>query len=260
MRRCAFCNSAKAEITGEDIWSLWIGRLYGPPAKDRYKFRQRDAEGRTLREWHGSKLEHKARVVCGRCNNGWMSDMENLHAKPTLKDMIQHGTRLSLLPLGIMTIAAWSFMKAVVVDHMHTARKPFFSQSIRRAFMESRMPPDGTQIWIAAFNGAPDMRGHVTTFYHRGRRHSLLEGFEFYVATYVATYFIVQVVGKRRVKGRARRRPFPFLDQDPVWDDLAIPIWPGEGDPIEWPPRRAITRPTLERFTDRFKRVRFQVT
>ena len=36
----------------------------------------------------GHNKRWKARVVCGDCNNGWMSDLENDHAKPVLTPLI----------------------------------------------------------------------------------------------------------------------------------------------------------------------------
>lgn len=41
-----------------------------------------------ISEWVSERLDWKAKVVCEKCNNTWMSDIENNHAKPAVTDLI----------------------------------------------------------------------------------------------------------------------------------------------------------------------------
>jgi len=64
------------------------------------------------------------RVVCGRCNNGWMSNLENA-VKPVLGPMTQgHGTRLTKERQGVL--AEWliksSLVHAAVTSWQNTTR------------------------------------------------------------------------------------------------------------------------------------------
>lgn len=68
---CAFCP-ATANITGEHLWSDWASRVLGPR---KYNLHREMPDGRVLR-WATKGLNEKAPVVCGDCNNGWMSDIE----------------------------------------------------------------------------------------------------------------------------------------------------------------------------------------
>lgn len=76
MRACAFCG-ANARLSGEHIWSAWVGKLYGRPTPRRFTFRQMDRDGRVVRTWRSRDIDMTAKVVCEGCNNGWMSDLEN---------------------------------------------------------------------------------------------------------------------------------------------------------------------------------------
>src|SRR5437764_7347370 len=82
---CAFCP-ATAKITGEHIWSNWMNQLF--PGMTGVTFRNIERDGTVLKVWPAPKLNMKTRVVCGPCNNGWMSDIERDFAKPAMADLI----------------------------------------------------------------------------------------------------------------------------------------------------------------------------
>jgi hypothetical protein len=52
----------------------------------------RGARGQVTQWTTHDEIDWKARVVCGDCNNGWMSDLENDHAKPVLTPLITGDT------------------------------------------------------------------------------------------------------------------------------------------------------------------------
>ena len=43
----------------------------------------RDENKEIIGDWVKPKLDWKAKVVCEDCNHGWMSELENGHAKPS---------------------------------------------------------------------------------------------------------------------------------------------------------------------------------
>ena len=54
----------------------------------RFRFRQIDEDGKVVNEWRSPRIDLTARVVCKPCNEGWMSDLELRHAKPSMSDLI----------------------------------------------------------------------------------------------------------------------------------------------------------------------------
>jgi hypothetical protein len=176
MDSCAFCPTI-ADLTGEHLFSNWTNRMY------------------TLRRYTVRSINIKAVVVCGKCNNGWMSDLENNHAKPAMKDVILHGSPCLLQSRDIASIAKFAFKTAVVADHMHATRKPFFSPAIRYSFAKSLTIPDGVQMWLGAFDGRHARSGSITARYLK-KNVSVLRGFEFYVVTYITGHLAFQVLAR----------------------------------------------------------------
>ena len=133
----------------------------------RYTIRQKGPDGTVVRRWSATTINLKAPVVCGPCNNGWMSDLENDHAKPVMQDMILHGAPRMLQPSDIASIAAFAFKTTVVTDHMHPRRKPFFSSATRYRFAASLAIPDGVQMWIGAFSGVHLRSGSIESLHQK---------------------------------------------------------------------------------------------
>ena len=194
----------------------------------------------------------KADVVCEPCNTGWMSDIEN-EASFILKDTAIRGAEVSILPLGIVSIAALTFLKAVIGDHMNPI-KPFFSPAARHAFARSQTIPDNVQIWIGQYGGQRARYGSFST-----QRLTLKEGrykgFQFYVFTYVINFMALQLAAWRWIKPGHRRTNPPRLIQKDAWAEAATEIWPSDGSPIHWPPRKAIGDDTIQIFTNRWRRL-----
>lgn len=244
--RCAFC-ARRATLTGEHIWSAWIGKLIGPK-KITLKFGFADG---TQNVWQKSSLNEKMNVACADCNNGWMSDLE-AHAADILRDTIVESKPLSFSPRDIAIIAAFGFKSAVISDHARQNPLPFFySAAQRRRFASTLAIPANVQVWIASraiqgglFNGH-DLKTP------RGRA----DGFHINVLTYSAGHFVMQVTGTRWTKSsRRRHNAAPRLTQSPDLDSCSIPIWPFSGA-VNWPPPVHLRDDDVKAFTDRWKRL-----
>jgi hypothetical protein len=125
--QCAFCP-AKAD-DGEHIWSDWFGRLLSPST---FNMIRKEFDGSVLR-WRKTKLNEETYVVCGPCNHGWTSNIEN-EVKQVVRDMAASGHEKTLAHSDIETIAKFTFLKSVVADHSHENFKPFFSTTERWNF------------------------------------------------------------------------------------------------------------------------------
>ena len=95
-RNCAFC-SRPAKMTNEHVWGNWLkpyvhrignkhflhqriaGRL-GTEDRSRFKIRA-----------GGSPLHSKVPIVCGDCNSGWLSQIQQ-RSKPHLLPLIEGKT------------------------------------------------------------------------------------------------------------------------------------------------------------------------
>ena len=238
-RKCAFCPTA-ASLSGEHLWSAWMGDLF-PGDK---RFTNKNETGKIVSDWHSSELNWKAKVVCRECNNTWMSAIENDHAKPAMSDLIRGVCDVAITESRALSIALFAFKTAVVFDYMQKTRQPFFSHFVCDRFREALDIPPTVAMWIAGF--VPSGKGNVHTCYHEGKPHG--KQLELYVCTYSVGHFAFQVM--------ARRCPiFFFLSPWRGFEGVAIPLWPCPQKGFVWPASEALqTVSDFDQFSLRWQR------
>jgi hypothetical protein len=143
--KCIFCGGSPT--TKEHVFSRWTHK-YMPP-------RQTGKAQSVIAVEHAEKIESteykmpgemrdwQIKCVCARCNNGWMSRLEDA-AKPIMKRLIE-GRRTRLSEADKRIIAAWAALKVMIVHHrnIHPAR--------RRQLMTKLKPPKGFTVWIGNY-------------------------------------------------------------------------------------------------------------
>lgn len=98
------------------------------------------------KERPGHITTKKIRVVCGSCNNGWMSTIESA--------VQSFATPMILGRSGVLNenqqtlLAQWATLKLMVVELNHRT-EAVTTQAERFAFRESRDIPRGLRFWIA---------------------------------------------------------------------------------------------------------------
>jgi len=199
-------------------------------------------------------LDLKAHIVCEPCNNGWMSDIES-EAKPIMRNMILRASWVSLLPLGIATIATFLFKAAVVADcNRPSGGNRFFSYEVRRRFRRSLAIPVGVQMWISVVRRKGKAGGRFSAAYvtiEVGK----FRGFQFYVFTYIIGALVLQLTAPRWVGAGKRPQFKPKLTQNSQMDNSSIAFWPSNGSPITWPPSVYLGDDSLKLFADRWERL-----
>ena len=252
MKQCAFCDST-ARLSGEHVWSNWIVELLGSETTG-FNFRYRDTETGLIKEWSAPTMHQKTNVVCKRCNQTWMSDIES-SARLTLSNIIRDGAPVSLLNQGITSLATYAFKCAVVANHMSfESSQPFFPSRVRYRFRETLQIPDGVFMWLAHFRGRAKYSGRFSALYGNPK----LEQFRhlgFYIFTFVAGRLAFQVFACRWAKLHRAEKRFPGVvhpDRE-LWDGAAVQFWPRDGFPVVWPPKLYLGDDTLDQFRDRWE-------
>jgi hypothetical protein len=240
---CAFCPE-KSDMTLEHIWDAWVGEALGPK---KYTMMRKESDG-TILKWPSSKLAWKTRVVCGKCNNTWMSELVN-KTKTIAKDMILEGHDTTLREADIATISAYAFMKSIVADHPHENRESFFTFSERQSFRRTLSIPAGVQMWLATLPVQHGVFKSMTVEAPLG----MPNRFELNIFTYCIGHLVIQVAGCRWKKKALRRhaRP-PVLTQGPEWDSCSISFWPGRLKSVTWPPAMILSRDLIDTFVERW--------
>jgi hypothetical protein len=251
MKLCAFCLR-EGKMSAEHLWGDWIGKLF-VEYRGRYSFRTQLGENPILR-WSSRSIDAKAKVVCETCNNGWMSDLDG-ETKSLMEGIIRDAAPICFLPSGIRLFAAFAFKTAVVIDHIRPSRgRPFFSPNQRRKFSETREVPPCVQVWISAFKGDSAVSGRYTTHYAQIRG-GTMKGFELYIFTFVAGSLAYQLVGSRWISIAKKPIEVPVLTQHQQWDRASIPLWPGNGQPVIWPPAEYFDDKFLNLYAQRWEKL-----
>jgi len=254
MPYCAFC-SRSATLTGEHIWSQWMGKLF---PEQRLVFRKQLANDPVVRIWETSSVDLTVKIVCEPCNNGWMSDLEAQHAKPAMQDMILSDRPVLLSAERIYSISVFAFKTAVIGYHMERKISPsfpasVFSRSHLRRFATSLRIPAGVQVWIGCI-GTDDPRHGLFRMRYAKTPPGFVNGFKLYACTFGIGRFVLQLVATEWTKGSLRRRMVPNVGQNPIWNSMAIPVWPTLGQAVQWPPSQQMRDDTVNGFSDRWRR------
>jgi hypothetical protein len=254
---CIFCVNPRTNKRGEHVWDNWLNRQDGKEIHDPSTTAHFGVGGQLIRSHRSTRIDVTIDVVCDSCNNKWMSDLSN-RTKQILEPLIRRDIPRDFNAHDIVTITAFAFMKAAVLDWMPRAsslRTPRISRSACLAFRESLLSdtatvalPYGLQVWIARYRRKYAMEAQAFTEEVASARH--LKGYKILIVTYVVGSFIFQIVYPRWVKA-GKRTPTPFFTTD---DDRSVQIWPGVSTAY-WPPFADVDSGALKDFRERFRRV-----
>lgn len=221
---CLFCPNPVD--SAEHLWSDWILKDLKPVQPIHVKF------GKTMSKWVDNP-EVRIKCVCQKCNNGWMSDIENEN-KPLIIEMMNDRQAL-LTPIQQKSLTRWAILKAMVLDGSSSKRRviKFYSDSERTSMKPAlRSIPVGTFTWIGRLSVSALHAGLTDTF---GEIHNIPKSFQGCVTTIIAGHLAIQVftVHVLAMFGAERNRP---RGNPGAWDVNLLDIWPVFGEK-SWPPR-----------------------
>jgi hypothetical protein len=238
---CAFCP-ATSDITGEHIWDDWFCKALG---KGKYYHVRKEIDG-VVKQWEQHRLNWKTKVVCGKCNHGWMSNVVNLF-KGVAEEMIFDRCKKNLTEKEMATFAAFAFLKCVVADHSHENRESFFTIPERYSFRKTLTIPEGVQMWFANF---PHRHGLFKSMYAESPGNTRND-FEINSFTYGIGYLVLQVCAFRWKKRRAHKL-HPRLGQISEWRNFSTEFWPYPIFQPVWPTTSNLSGQVLDKFCTRW--------
>jgi hypothetical protein len=200
-----------------------------------------------VKEWKSPGLDLKARVVCKPCNNTWMSDIEDKHAKPVMTPLIKGETAVPIGSAEAHSLALFAFKTAVVLDHADRRRDHFFSSRIRDGFRRHLAIPGTVQMWMCGYaQNRNRMRSQVV--YHNGKLGATYP-IQLYALTFGIGCLVFQVLSINDF-GSVRFAPLSGFE------DLAVPFWPIVPEGIVWPNSISLSNVSeFDRFSFRWSSV-----
>jgi hypothetical protein len=250
-RKCAFCLADTVETGGEHIWDDWINKAL-PPTK--YRSRKRYTLTSPTIEADTDSLREKLPVVCSGCNNGWMSVLSEKVKERFGRSMLD-GDPFSLGPRDAAILASFTFMKAVVTNHLighHDGAEPFFTRAARERFGTSHVLPPLLKCWFGAFQGESRMSTRNNLSIIGTSEPGPLCGMEFCSFTYVVGKLALQLVAPRWKHIYRRGGPLISLSPNVYWEKAATLFWPNSGVRLSWSPPEYMADDTIRAFIYRF--------
>jgi hypothetical protein len=116
---CAFCGR-RDSLTYEHATPKWLGKFIHEHFPPENRWEQvaisfgTDRERAQSTKLIQSASPHKAAVVCGECNNGWMRRLEDA-VRPILRPLIL-GKQSELDDAAIRTVATWATKTALIYE------------------------------------------------------------------------------------------------------------------------------------------------
>ncbi len=230
MKQCAFCPH-EGKLSLEHVFGDWLNPLF-PGQKI---FTLLSPSGEIVHRSVRDTINWKAKVVCKKCNETWMSEIENEHAKPTLTPLITGEVDIPITKAKAKSIALFAFKTAVVLDHAQRDRVPFFPFRFRRAFREGHFIPPFVRVWICGF--ADRSHGQSIGVYHKGTIPPAYP-LEMYTCTCSIGHFAFQVLAVKQIRAAGLR-----LEPSIKFDRLSVPLWPEVLPGFIWPAAEVIRSP-----------------
>jgi hypothetical protein len=188
-------------------------------------FSKIETDGSVSAEWRRPGLDMKANVVCKVCNETWMSDIENLHAKPAMSDLILGKQVEEITADQAHSISLFAFKTAIIANHMLPEDEEFFDISQRYAFRESLSIPPKVGMWLVGFppENAGGIRSVSVYFPDKNTPKLTLNVCSFYVGQ-----FGFQVVSLKSLT-------VTQIQSLPTPDNLTVLFYPALKTGVSWP-------------------------
>jgi hypothetical protein len=238
---CVFCGADDTRLTDEHVWGNWLTSAVSHPPTQAYS--ERVTVSGEQQRWKQPVFAQKVKIACARCNNGWMSQIEE-QAKPLVAPMA-NGTTTRLKPRHQARLATWAALKALVAEHQSRASERFIPAAHYREFYGTKRPLETMRIWLGGLSrpiparvrttdwyftssSTSDLRGNITAAAPPDLRRDIAEGRSVYsVVMNVGPLLMVVLAHETRgVEGYVQEEAEPCFQQ----------IWPVTGV-FRWPPK-----------------------
>jgi hypothetical protein len=229
MPKCIFSEDEAG--SKEHIWPQWL-----LARKDFGDFRLKRAGAPEVILKNGGQLIVKS--VCGKCNNGWMSELEQ-EAMPLLIPMFE-AQPITLYPSQQFTLAVWITKMAFLFDSTkgRIAQNLFYEKSEGLAFAKTRQIPQFTGIWIGSLDEEHRSidGADFTMLSNDGTR--IGEGSS---VTLANERFVAQICSLRLKETPTTHTVLNVEPKPGEWSNMLLPIWPPAHQTIHWPPKVSFT-------------------
>lgn len=240
-RKCIFCGGSHP-LTREHIWANWL-KAYIPRqleyGESHSSVDHKTHVETTKKRQPGDPHSYKVRVVCKKCNGGWMGKAQE-RAKPLIIPLIT-GEPTEINHHTQTVLSMWAAM-AIMVGEFREKQHAVIPAGERQCLMNHQKAPPNWRIWIGNYKRDKCQTGwfHNTLTIQTEKHIPDVTNDGTPRPNTQATTF---VVGQLYI--HAMSSSVPNLIDRFVFTGSGAPklrqIWPIINDKIDWPPALAIT-------------------
>lgn len=249
--RCIFCGGFG--LSKEHVLPNWLRQKFPRLPTDTHTFgvlSHPDGQAPTIhrKRGQGQLGSKKVRVVCKKCNNGWLAEMEDV-TKPILDPLVSPGFRQTLSVKEQETLATWIAKTTMTAEYL-IKDQPAIKQAERERFKLTKKPADYWQIWISSYIGTKWRKGGI--FHHGLGLYIHPEPIRVGIRNTQYTVFGLGRILCVSVSSTAHGWLAMNLN-----DQLKLAtrqVWPPVGHDILWPSDRSLNDDGVERLASAFGR------
>jgi hypothetical protein len=183
------------------------------------------------RRWRSSNpLDFVIKCVCGDCNSGWMSEIENA-GQPIIERMIK-GEPVTLDAKRQMALATWICLKTVLGQYLDPIT-PGPHDWLDFLFRHHGPPSTGWFIFAGKYSGNHDPMYQTLDYSVESRKIGTGErtvNSNGILLTLIIKHFAIKVLAHEQIRRSSIRGT-----------NVVFRIWPQSPVPLIWPPRIPIT-------------------
>ena len=147
---CIFCQNSG--LSKEHFWPNWLRDYLDTSPSDKHTTEvysgevNSKAELENKLERSGNLITKKFRVVCAKCNSGWMSKLEE-KIKPIIVSVLKNQD-ITLNSDEILLFSKWIIMKVMVAEQNHQGTQVTPNSDLK-SFYDTNEIPDYYRIYIS---------------------------------------------------------------------------------------------------------------
>lgn len=227
---CIYCGERR-KLTKEHVFPDWIRNIL-PRKSGRHTLRfvdkasARAEDIQTLKKIDGDPGSLRIRRVCGVCNGGWMSTLQQ-KAKPIITALVM-GEGDTLTSAQQRIIAGFVAMTVVINDYKHPEYVAI-SAIERQILRATGTPPRSWWIWLGRYAGGGDFTSYRATYSWPLSSQARI------CNSQVTTYTIGKTVFQAMSFGHPRAEDPPFVEAMYAMTNNLVQIWPPKEEDVRLP-------------------------
>ena len=158
---CIFCQRTDSPPSKEDVLPKWLAREWPQRRKSTFEYAGDTYKpGRLSASQPFEPEDYKTNIgnlgvftygPCQRCNNGWMSLLEE-QTRPVIRPLMR-GKPVSMTVEKQRQLAQWTAKTVLLYDYAKRPKTPYFNQEERTGIYTSLAVPPNTIIYAARYVG-----------------------------------------------------------------------------------------------------------